>query len=290
MAASPTRNPNPPKDGAAGPVQGEGGQETYLRLMTEQLVGWDDPRAMLGRALREDQFILLAQRILPLKTGAPDPLCHEVLLRLKQEEDNLLPPGGFFPIAEDLGMMGQIDRWVVRHVIAWGAAKMKNNPSAPLPMMCINLAAGSIADSSFAKSLREELDKSGVPPRALCFEVHELDVIEHQKKVQEFIAAVKPGCRVTIDAFGSAKVSFTHLTGLAIDFVKIDSVITQNILRDPASLANVRAINATCQKIGVRTIAEFVETREMLDKLREIGVDYVQGFGIGRPEPMSQIT
>lgn len=290
MGTSPTRNPNPPKDGAAGPVQGESGQETYLRLMTEQLVGWDDPRAMLGRALRDDQFILLAQRILPLKAGAPDPLCYEVLLRLKQEEDNLLPPGGFFPIAEHLGMMGEIDRWVVRHVIAWGAAKMMGNDSTVLPMMCVNLAPGSFADLSFATSLLKDLDKSGVPPRALCFELNEHDVIEHQKKVQGFIVAVKPGCRVTVDAFGSAKVSFTHVAGLAIDFVKIDGVITQNILRDPASLANVRAINAACQKIGVRTIAEFVETSEMLDKLREIGVDYVQGFGIARPEPLAKLA
>jgi EAL domain-containing protein (putative c-di-GMP-specific phosphodiesterase class I) len=269
----------------------EGGQELYLRLMNEQLVGWDDPAAMLERALKEDtQFLLFAQKILGLKSGAPDPFCYEILLRLKQEEDNLLPPGGFFPVAESLGKMGEIDRWVVSHLLAWGAARAKANPSAPMPMMCVNLSTASIKDRGFAKFVREELHKTGYPPRALCFELGEPDVIALHKETQDFITAIKPGCRVTLDAFGSVKVSFAHLTGLAIDFIKIDGVITQNIIREPSELAKARAISLACQKIGVRTIAEFVETKEMFEKLREIGVDYVQGFGIARPEPITKLV
>lgn len=289
MATSQPKNGNPPPGADTGQAQGEGGQAVYLRLMNEQLVGWDDPRGTLQRALAENQFLLLAQKILPLRSGAPDPACYEVLLRLQKEEDNLLPPGGFFDIAEGLGMMGDIDRWVVRNVIAWGAAAMKANPSSPLPMLCVNLSAAALVDHSFANFVRDQLNKSGYPPRALCFEISERDVIDLHDDTQKFIAALKPGCRITLDAFGSVKVSFSHLSGLAIDFIKIDGVITQNILRDPASLAKVRAIHAACRKIGVRAIAEFVETREMLDKMREIGVDYVQGFGIARPEPISKI-
>jgi EAL domain-containing protein (putative c-di-GMP-specific phosphodiesterase class I) len=268
----------------------EGGQELYLRLMNEQMVGWDDPAAMLERALKDDHhFLLFAQKILGVKAGAPDPFCYEILLRLKQEEDNLLPPGGFFPIAESLGKMGEIDQWVVRNLLAWGAARAKANPSVPLPMMCVNLSTNSIKDRAFPKFVREHLVKTGFPPRALCFELSEPDVIALHKETQEFIAAMKPGCRVTLDAFGSVKVSFAHLNGLAIDFIKIDGVITQNILREPSELAKARAICLACQKIGVRTIAEFVETKQMFEKLREIGVDYVQGFGIARPEPITKL-
>ena len=281
---------DPPQDPGTFPPRRESGQAVYLRLMTEQLTGWDNPRVMLERALKENQFLLLTQKILALKTGGAEPLCHEVLLRLKQEEDNLLPPGSFFDLAESLGMMVDIDLWVVCALLSWGAARQKSSPASQLPMMCVNVSAAALADPAFAKTVREELNKTGYPPRALCFELNERDVIDNHDNAQRFIAALKPGCRFTLDAFGSVKISFSHLTGLAIDFLKIDGVITQNILRDPAELAKARAINLACQKIGVRTIAEFVESKEMLDKLRELGVDYVQGFGIARPEPIDRLA
>jgi len=279
--------PAPDRDDRA---SSEGGQALYLRLMTEQLTGWNDPRAMLEGALKENQFLLLAQKILALKSGGAEPLCYEVLLRMKQEEDNLLPPGGFFDLAESIGMMEEIDRWVVRTLLSWGAARLKSHSATQLPMMCVNVSGAALTNSTFAGAVREELRKSGYPPRALCFELNERDVIEHHDSAQEFIAALKPGCRFTLDAFGSVKVSFSHLAGLAIDYIKIDGVIVQHVLRDPSELAKARAINLTCQKLGVRTIAEFVESRETLDKLREIGVDYVQGFGIARPEPLAGLA
>ena len=139
----------PPKGGNTGPAQGESGQALYLRLMTEQLTGWNDPRAMLERALKENQFLLLAQKILSLHSGNPDPLCYEVLLRLKQEEDNLLPPGGFLDVAESLGMLAKIDRWVVRAVLAWCAARQKGTPAKPPPMMCVNVSGPALRSSSF---------------------------------------------------------------------------------------------------------------------------------------------
>jgi EAL domain-containing protein (putative c-di-GMP-specific phosphodiesterase class I) len=290
MAALPPDKPKPSKDPGTLPPSGEAGQALYLSLLNEQLVGWDNPRAMLELALRQDQFMLLGQKLLSLKPGAAYPLLYEVLLRMKQEEKNLLPPGGFFPIAESLGMMGEIDRWVVRNVIAWSAARLKKNPSAPMPLMCVNISGETFDDRSFVPFLHDQLNESGLSPRNLCFELSEVDIIEYHKKAREFIAAVKPGCRITLDSFGSVKASFAHLEGLAINFIKIDGMLTQGILREPATLAKVRAINTACQKIGIRTIAEFVETREMLDKLREVGVDYLQGFGIARPEPLDKMS
>jgi EAL domain-containing protein (putative c-di-GMP-specific phosphodiesterase class I) len=280
--------PEGPKDQDTIPPHGAR-QDLYLRLMTEQLTGWDNPRAMLERALRENQFLLLAQKIVSLKPGAPDPICYEILLRLKQEEDSMLPPGSFLDLAESLGMMPKIDRWVVRSVLAWCAARQKSK-GPQLPMMCVNLSGRALRSTSFLGAVREELAAAGVPPRTLCFEINEHDVMEHRESAQSFIAALKPlGCRFTIDAFGSVKVSFSYLEGLGFDFLKIDGIIIDSILHGKLGPATVKAINIVCREVGIRTIAEFVESKATLDKLREVGVDYVQGFGIARPVPISNL-
>lgn len=285
-----TLPPGTAKDVDTIPPKGGAGQELYLRLMTEQLTGWDNPRVMLERALRENLFLLLAQRILPLKPGAPDPACYEILLRLKQEEDNMLPPGGFFDVAESLGMMAKIDRWVLRSVLTWCAGRQKSKPAAQLPLLCVNVSRPALKSHSFLGAVREELNASGVPPRAICFEINERDVIEHHASAEAFIAALKPlGCRFTLDAFGSVKVSFSYLEGLAFDFLKIDGIVIESVLHGVLGPATVKAINIVCREVGIRTIAEFVENKATLDKLREIGVDYVQGFGISRPEPIGKI-
>jgi EAL domain-containing protein (putative c-di-GMP-specific phosphodiesterase class I) len=201
-----------------------------------------------------------------------------------------LPPGGFFDVAESLGMMAKIDRWVVRAVLSWCANRQKRNPGAPLPMFCINISTPALKSTSFLGAMREDLHRSAVPPRVLCFEINERDVVEHYTSARRFIAALKPlGCRFTLDAFGSIKVSFSHLGGLVVDFVKIDGIITDSLNQGAPGMATVKAINIVCRDLGIRTIAEFVETKKTLDALREIGVDYVQGFGIARPAPISKI-
>ncbi len=283
MTAPPPGKPDAPR------VE-DSGQALYLRLMTEQLTGWNDPRSMLERALKENLFLLYAQKVLPLKSGHPEPLCYEVLLRMKQEEDNLLPPGGFFDVAESLGMMEQIDHWVVRTLLAWSAEWARKHPGKAPPMMCVNVSPAALANPGFPNAVRKELQASGVPSRALCFEINEREVVEHPAAARAFVAALKPlGCRFTLDSFGSVKVSFTHLNGLPVDFIKIDGVIIETMLQGPLGPATVRAINMVCKEVGIRTIAEFVETKQTLDKLREIGVDYVQGFGISRPEPIGKL-
>ncbi len=149
--------PHPEKDVDTIPPKGGTRQDLYLRLMTEQLTGWDNPRVMLERALRENLFLLLAQKIVPLKKGMPEPVCYEVLLRLKQEEDSMLPPGGFLDLAESLGMMPKIDRWVLRSVLTWCAARLKARPGAPLPMMCVNISRPALRSSSFLAAARDLL-------------------------------------------------------------------------------------------------------------------------------------
>jgi EAL domain-containing protein (putative c-di-GMP-specific phosphodiesterase class I) len=263
-----------------------------LHSITDQLMGWDDPRNKLVQALAENQFLLFAQKILALKNGASDPACYEILLRLREEEDNLLPPGGFIPIAEQYGMMEEIDRWVVRNLITWCIETRKIRPGWQVPLFCVNLSDTTLGNPEFAKFVRQELRRPGFPARSLCFEIGETEAINHHAAVRNFIAALKPsGCRFTIDAFGSVKVSFTHLKGLAVDFIKIDGVIIQNMFKTPADMTKLKAMITVCHKIGMQTIAEFVESKETLDKLRELDIDYVQGFGVARPGPITiQVT
>ena len=278
-----------PDNTAANGSENEGGEALYLHSITDQLMGWDDPRSKLVRALEQNQFLLFTQKILALKNNTANSACYEILLRLQEEEDNLLPPGGFIPIAEQYGMMEEIDRWVVRNLISWCLERQKTQPGWQVPLFCVNLSETTLHNPEFAKFVRQELRRPGFPANALCFEIGETEAINNHDAVRNFITALKPaGCRFTIDAFGSVKVSFTHLKGLAVDFIKIDGVIIQNMFKTPADMAKLKAMITVCQKIGMQTIAEFVESKETLDKLRELGIDYVQGFGIARPGPITE--
>lgn len=268
-------------------ITSDSGETMYLHSIGDQLMAGDDPRSKLVRAIEHDEFILFAQKIKPLKPLPFDHGCYEILLRLKEEEDNLLPPGGFIPVAERYGLTEAIDRWVIRTVFSWSMRQKEINPQWDIPMYCVNLSESSVGDMEFARYVRTELQRSGFPASQLCFEIGELDTIAHHENVAHFIAALKPvGCRFTVDAFGSIKLSFAHLNGLAVDFVKIDGVLIQNIFKTPMMMTKLKAIVGVCEKLGMRTIAEFVEDDKTLEALKDIGIDYAQGFGIDRPGPI----
>jgi len=268
-------------------ITSESGETMYLHSISDQLMVGDDPRSKLVRALQQNEFLLFAQKVLPLKTLPFDHGSYEILLRLREEEDNLLPPGGFIPMAERYGMTEDIDRWVVHNVITWSMARKIENPQWDIPMFSINLSEASIINPDFSRFVRHELKHSEFPASQLCFEIGELETISNHENVANFIAALKPaGCRFTVDDFGSVKLSFSNLSGLRLDYVKIDGVIIQNMFKTPADMAKLKAIINVCGKLGMKTVAEFVEDERTLAMLREIGVDYAQGFGIDRPGPV----
>jgi EAL domain-containing protein (putative c-di-GMP-specific phosphodiesterase class I) len=278
MAKSPP--PSSPKDIA-------NGDAVYLRAITENILGWSDPKARLIKALANDDFLLFAQRIMALKPRLQDQPFIEILLRLREEEDNMLPPGGFFPVAEALDMLEDIDRWVVRHTIAWCALSAED---ANAPMCCVNLSMESLLNPDFSIYVRSQLKQQGVAGSRLCFEITEPDAIAHPEAALQFIRALKPqGCRFTLDNFGSVKVSFAHIKDLPIDYLKIDGSIIQNIITSPSDLARARAISLTCQRLGLRAIAQSVESKNVQAKLAEIGFDYAQGFGIAHPGPLAGV-
>lgn len=242
-------------------------------------------RQKLLSALHGNEFFLLAQRIACLKPHLPEADCYEVLLRLKEEEQNLLPPGGFIPVAERYGLMGEIDRWVVHAVVTHCAAQLQQAPDRHVPMLSVNLSLMSIADPDFALFVRSELRRFHVPPRALCFEIDETDLLENTRDVQNFVAAVRPaGCRIAIDGFGRSGMPFELLTDMPVDFLKLDASAVETLAR--MDTAKMEQVKTTCEKIGASTVAMFVESREMAQALTHVGIDYLQGFGIAMPAPV----
>lgn len=262
------------------------GQSFYINSISEQLTGWSDASARLTEILEKDELRLYHQLILPLKPGCPP--IHEILIRLREEEDSLTPPGAFIPIIEHFNLMPAVDRWVVSHVIDWYIRKHPGADAKQKDLYSINLSGQSVKDSGFAEHVRERIESCGFPAQMLCFEISEQDAVARLDDTSRFITALKPlGCRFLLDGFGSIKISFAYLKRLSVDYLKIDDNIVRNILRDTVTPGQVKAIQGVCNIVGIRSIAGFVENEELLNKLKELGVDYAQGFGIDQPKPLA---
>jgi len=246
----------------------------------------DEPRARLAQALRDNEFLLLAQPIVALRPSLPAQACYEVLLRQKEEEDNLLPPGGFFPVAERCGMMEALDRWVVYDVATYCVEARARQDDDDHALFCVNLSGTAVRSRAFGPFVQELLLERPFVGRSLCFEIAEHEIAHARADVARLIDMLKPlGCRFSADGVGGDE-PCDLLRGLAFDFVKIDSAVIQSMARDPVEMSKVRAIAALCRKSGIRTVAQFVEDQATLETLRGIGVDYAQGFGVARPERM----
>ena len=267
-------------------VTDETGNAVYLSSITEELTGWSDPQTRIREAIDQDRFDLYAQNIVPLRPELRPQRMLEVLIRMRDEEEQHLPPGAFFPAAEQFGLMPDIDRWVVKKIVAACAA---TDPArrAELPLVCINIARSTIADRAFPEFVSRTLAKQDVPGPFLCFEITDNDVIAGLDDATRFADEMKRlGCLVSLDGFGSAGVGFDHVKSLPLDFLKIDGRIILAIAHDRVAAAKVTAIRRVCQGSGVRTIAEMVESDEVRQMLASLEVDYAQGFGMARPRPL----
>ena len=263
-------------------VADESGNAVYLSSLTEELSGWGNPRERILQAIQNNGFDLYAQDIVALRTDSNPKLMHELLIRMRDEEQNLVPPGTFLPIAERFGMMPDIDRFVVRKAVAARVAA----GAASYPVLCINLARASIEDPSFPEFVARTLQENGISGEALCFEIADSDAIACLSHASRLAYELKPlGCRFSLDGFGRLGVGFDHIKTMPLDFLKIDGGIILQIERLPEALAKVRAIQRVCKVIGIRTIAEMVESDDSLEKLRAVEVDFVQGFGVAKPRP-----
>jgi EAL domain-containing protein (putative c-di-GMP-specific phosphodiesterase class I) len=181
--------------------------------------------------------------------------------------------------------MPAIDRWVVRSTLRWLAGRPAG--PGPAPHYNINLSGQSLSDDGFLAFLLAEIAASGVAPARLCFEITETTAVATLDSAMRFIRALKQrGCRFLLDDFGSGWSSFAYLKNLPVDFVKIDGSFVADMVHDALDRAMVSSINDIGHAMGIRTIAEFVEDRATLEALRAIGVDYAQGYALGRPRPL----
>jgi len=243
----------------------------------------------ITESLRNDRFVLYGQIIRPLNSKLDDGrLALEVLLRMKDDEGlGLIPPGQFLPAAERYGIVPDIDRWVVRHSLQWLAGLGK---TAQDIRISINICGPAASDPHFHRYVRDWIAETGVPPRSLCFEITESVAIRSLANAAALIDALGDlGCQFALDDFGSGLSSFNQLRHLKVDYLKIDGSFIHNIDRDPINRAMVESINTIGKKLGKRTVAEFVENDRIRKILQEIDVDYAQGFGLHKPEPLSNI-
>jgi diguanylate cyclase (GGDEF)-like protein/PAS domain S-box-containing protein len=240
-------------------------------------------------ALTADRFVLYTQRIAPVVVGQKSTQMFELLVRMIDEGGEMVPPMAFIPAAERYNLMSQIDRWVTRTALTTMAAR--RGPSREAETCIINLSGASIGDERFLDFIRAELTRTSAPKGSVCFEVTETAAIANLAKATRFITELKGlGCLFSLDDFGSGMSSFGYLKHLPVDFLKIDGSFVRDMLSDPIDNAMVEAINQIGHVMGKRTIAEYVEHEGILERLREIGVDYAQGFGIAVPKPFDATT
>ena len=231
------------------------------------------------------QPILSVERVPEL--GQVCELCHEVLVRLRGEHGDLVPPGAFIPAAERYHLMPKIDRWVVSATLRWLAANLQRPGIAS--HYSINLSGQSLSDEGFLGFVVEQLEATGVPGEKICFEITETAAVATLGHAMRCVSVLKQkGCRFSLDDFGSGWSSFAYLKSLAVDFLKIDGSFVKDMARNPLDLAIVSSVVQIGHAMGLQTIAEFVETVEILNRLHGAGVDYAQGYAIGKPRPIDE--
>ncbi len=240
----------------------------------------------LQEALTHNRFTLYFQPIIPITVS--DGLHYEVLLRLVNEDGELLLPSMFIPVAERYNQMQAIDRWVIRHTFA-----LLNNPEI-IPKsvgLAINLSGQSLSDPNFLEYVENEIISKEVQLNRICFEITETAAIANLLHAQHFFSALKPrGCRFALDDFGSGLSSFSYLKNLPVDYLKIDGSFVKDMDTDPIDYAMVEAINRIGQVMGIETIAEYVENEIILKKLKTIGVNYAQGYCLAYPFPIKKLA
>lgn len=245
--------------------------------------------ASIHRALEEERFFLAAQAITPVDSSAEDGGNHyELLLRLKDPDGNLIMPSNFLPAAERYHLASRLDQWVVHHAFNW----LSNNPGFMdgLRLCTINLSGHSMGDPNLLAFIVQEVMKRPGIAKKICFEVTETAAIANLGHAVTFIKSLKEmGVRFALDDFGSGTSSFGYLKTLPVDYLKIDGMFVESMGTDPISQAMVRSINDVGKAMGMQTIAEFVDSEDTLNQLREIGVDYAQGYWIAEPRPLYEL-
>ncbi len=245
--------------------------------------------ARINTSFENSRFVLYGQPIIPLHKPAEKHATHiELLLRMIDDDGELVLPGAFIPAAERYGLMARIDRWVIGTALQRFAQYYRAHPTAAPMMATINLSGTSLTDDALLGYIRDTIKQHALPAACvICFEITETAAISHLGRAKRFIAEVRTaGCRFSLDDFGSGMSSFSYLKNLPVDFLKIDGSFVRDMITDPIDEAMVETIHRIGKLMGIQTVAEYVEDQAILDKLVSIGVDYAQGFHIAKPAPL----
>ena len=243
--------------------------------------------ARIHHGLEKNLFCLYGQPIISL-TDHEESLHFEALVRYQDDKGHIIPPGAFLPAAERYNLAQAMDRWVISHLF-------ENIATQPgflnrLALCSINLSGLTLSDENMLGFISEQFRKWEIPTQKICFEITETAAIANLSNATRFINQLREqGCLFSLDDFGSGLSSFAYLKNLPVDFLKIDGLFVKDILDDKVDLAMVRSINEVGHIMGKKTIAEFVENRQILTLLSELGVDYAQGYCIGKPVPLNEL-
>ncbi|MFA5171474.1 MAG: EAL domain-containing protein [Sulfuriferula sp.] len=239
----------------------------------------------ITRALEHDRFLLYYQKIVPTKPHSTSPAHNEILLRMLDDEGNVISPAAFIPAAERYGLMPSIDRWVVQHMFAW----IKKHPLIENTNYSINLSGHALGDNRFLEFVVQALTEAQLPAGTISFEITETAAISNLSQAMRFINTIKQmGCLFSLDDFGSGMSSYAYLKNLKVDFLKIDGTFVKNMTNDTIDMAMVESINRIGHVMNIKTVAEFVENDQIFQALVKLNVDYAQGYAIHKPEPLPQ--
>jgi len=242
----------------------------------------------INEALETDSYVLRFQPIVPIIPGNASKWHYELLLSMRDKDGATVSPGAFLPAAERYGLAVKIDRWVVANAFSW----LSTHPAelAQTGLCSINLSGPSVSDKHFLGYVIDQLEAKGVPAEKICFEITETAAITNLSSASRLISTLRGlGCSFALDDFGTGVSSFAYLKNLAVDAIKIDGLFVKDVCNDSVGRALVKAINDMGHAMGKRTIAEAVESKEIFEELRHIGVDYAQGYGVAPPRLLSTL-
>jgi diguanylate cyclase (GGDEF)-like protein/PAS domain S-box-containing protein len=236
--------------------------------------------------LEQGRFCLVFQPIVPLAAGAAAEIRGEVLLRWIDDQGRQVSAGAFIPAAERYNLMATVDTWVMRETLRFFGERLA--AGGAISSVSINLSSNTLSDQGFADRVRRALEETAFPPARVWFEITETAAVNNLGQAVELMERLRAyGCRFALDDFGSGLSSFRLLRNLPIDALKIDGSFVRDMETDPVDLAVVEATTRVARAMGLTTVAEWVEDPGLLGRLRELGIDYAQGWAVGRPVPLS---
>jgi diguanylate cyclase (GGDEF)-like protein/PAS domain S-box-containing protein len=258
------------------------GHEPDVRPDGDSSRAWSE---RVRQATERGLFVLVSQPIVNLKSG--DTTQHEVLVRMRDDGGGLVEPAAFLATAERFGLIGGIDRWVTHQAVRLIAAHNKEGRELTLE---VNLSGMTMGDARFPEEVKRELTSSGIDPASLIFEVTETAAVADIEQARLFAQSLKKvGCRFALDDFGSGYASFYYLKHLPISYLKIDGEFVEQLPNSRTDQLIVRALVEVCDGLGIKTIAEFVTDQQTMDMVGDLGVDFAQGYHLGKPTPVSAL-